>query len=308
MTAESTPGSSSRTGILALFPGQGSQTVGMGYQSARSSAAASEVFDIASDTLKLDARRLCWRTPVDELVRTENAQPAIIIATLANWAAAKETAGDTPIVFAGHSVGAIGAAAAAGYISIDRAILLAASRGALMASVPDVGAMLAVAISGCECADMQEARAKELADRYGLDVAAVNSPSQIVLSGERGLVAAAKEALAGKAKELYVSNAFHSRVMAPVEPHWIDMVNKTDMTPTSENAYIASIAGGRTHHSSDVREDLRASLTKPVLWSRTMETTVDLPEIQIFGPSRSLARLIRPYRNGRAVKQMEFEQ
>lgn len=297
------PGPAAPT-VLALFPGQGSQAVGMGQRAAATSRAAAEVFDIASDVLSVDARELCWRTPLDVLTRTENAQPAITVAALASWAGAAELLGDADVVCAGHSVGAIAAAAAAGYLTVAAAITLAAARGELMSTVPGDGSMLAVAVSACDSPQEQEERARQLAARLGLDVGAINGPTQVVLSGPRPVVASASEEMRGKAKELSVSHAFHSRMMTPAETRWHAMVDAVELAPGTRT-YHGCITGTRARSGEDVRADLRASLTSPVLWSRVMEATRDLGEIRVFGPGRAIARLARPYRAGRDLIVME---
>lgn len=292
--------------ILALFPGQGTQAVGMGRRAAEASAAAAQVFDLASDILRIDARELCWRTPDAELKRTKNAQPAITIAALASWAvASEELMGSSAVVAAGHSVGAISAAAAAGYLSMPTAVRLAASRGELMGSVAGHGSMLAVAINGLPTADEQEERAHELAARFHVDVGAVNGPRQVVLSGPRDLIERACAQLEGRAKMLAVSHAFHSRMMAPVESQWCAMVDAVEMEPAPTWSYQGSILAMRARTAEDVRQDLRASLTMPVLWSRVMESTMTLSEVRVFGPGGVLARLVRPYRGGRTVTQVD---
>ena len=283
--------------ILALFPGQGTQAVGMGRRAAEASAAAAQVFDLASDILRIDARELCWRTPDAELKRTKNAQPAITIAALASWAvASEELMGSSAVVAAGHSVGAISAAAAAGYLSMPTAVRLAASRGELMGSV---------AVNGLPTADEQEERAHELAARFHVDVGAVNGPRQVVLSGPRDLIERACAQLEGRAKMLAVSHAFHSRMMAPVESQWCAMVDAVEMEPAPTWSYQGSILAMRARTAEDVRQDLRASLTMPVLWSRVMESTMTLSEVRVFGPGGVLARLARPYRGGRTVTQVD---
>jgi malonyl CoA-acyl carrier protein transacylase len=287
-------------GVLALFPGQGSQKVGMGREQAEASKAAAEVFDLGSDILGIDARKLCWHTPMEVLTRTENAQPAITIAALADWAAAGEM-GQRQAVFAGHSIGAIAAAAAAGHISTAAAIKLAAARGALMAAAPGAGSMLAVAVSACGSAAEQEQRARELAGRFDLDVGAVNGPTQIVLSGPAENIESAKGAMRGKSKELAVSHAFHSRMMLAAEPEWHLTISAVEMATAPASFYQGCINGIGTTDPAIVRADLEASLTKPVLWSRVMESTLSLGEIRAFGPAKAIARLARPYLAGRRL-------
>lgn len=264
--------------VLALFPGQGSQIVGMSRKVAENSPHASEVFDAASNVLGIDARALCWRTPIETLTLTENAQPAITIASLASWAATRGDLADAPTTAAGHSVGAIAAAVAAGCLSLSSAFELAAARGQLMADVPGRGSMLAVAVGAVDSVDEQEQRAQSLANRFALDVGAVNGPTQIVLSGEHDAVVAASEELGGKAKQLAVSHAFHSRMMVPAEERWQALIERIEIGDPEAGSYHGCITGARAQSAVSVRQDLASSLTMPVLWSRVMTATKDLPE------------------------------
>src|SRR5438128_5095561 len=133
-------------GIAWLFPGQGSQSVGMGRELAERYASARAVFDEANDALSFDLRALCWDGPQDELDRTANTQPALLAASIAALRAAEEERGRLaePVVVLGHSLGEFTALVAAGALGLRDAVRLVRTRGELMQAADPSGGMLAV--------------------------------------------------------------------------------------------------------------------------------------------------------------------
>lgn len=209
------------TEIALLFPGQGSQSVGMGRMLASSSVAAADVFRVASEALGEDTSRLAWEGPAEELDRTENAQPALLTTSIAYLRALEESlvrdgrSLPPPRFYAGHSMGQYSAMVAAGVLDLGDAVRLVRERGRQMqVSAPD-GAM--AAIIGLDDARIPElVAAGEAAGTF--TIANRNSPGQIVVSGERAAVEAAAEAAsrlgARRAILLPVSVAAHSPLMA----------------------------------------------------------------------------------------------
>lgn len=285
---------------VGLFPGQGSQYVGMGRRLAETSPAAAMVFDRAGTATGVDVRQLCWTSDSAELERTENAQLALTVFSLAAHRAFEAAGGQAIDAVAGHSVGAIAAAAAAGYLSVESAALLAQTRGRLMARAPGSGGMIAVAVPAGEEAEEGRKAGQDMAHSFGLDVAAHNGPRQIVLSGSAPSLDLAAAALGAKAKRLSVSHAFHSRLMRPVEAEWQEVLDRTPVAG-SAGTYIGCTDAVRTQQGADVREDLKRGLCHPVLWSSVMEETRDYGLLCIFGSGRAIARLARPYLESREV-------
>ncbi|WP_284753271.1 ACP S-malonyltransferase [Arthrobacter sp. efr-133-R2A-120] len=289
------------TRTVGLFPGQGSQYVGMGSRLADSNQVAASVFDRAGVATGIDVRELCWTGESSGLERTENAQLALTVFSLAAQSAFESEA-RTGVVsaFAGHSVGAIAAAAAAGYLSVESAAILARTRGRLMADAPGSGGMLAVAVPARGTREESHHFSLEMARTFDLDVAAHNGPRQVVLSGSHASLDAAAEALGAKAKRLKVSHAFHSRFMEPVESEWHEVLDST-VIQNSGRTYIGSTDGKPTQRGEEVREDLKRGLCQPVMWTSVMEATSDFQRLCVFGSGRSLARLARPYVRNREV-------
>ena len=206
-----------------VFPGQGSQSVGMGQALAERSPAAAAIFEEADSVLGQPISRLAWEGPADELDRTENAQPALLATSLAYLAAVRERWADLdvkvaqPAFAAGHSMGQYSALVAADVISLADGLRLVRERGRLMQASGSGrdGAMAAII-------GLDEARLPELVQAAGahgtFGVANRNAPGQVVVSGERAAIEAAadiaKELGARKAIILPVSVAAHSPLMA----------------------------------------------------------------------------------------------
>ncbi|MDR1449426.1 MAG: ACP S-malonyltransferase [Propionibacteriaceae bacterium] len=273
-----------------LFPGQGSQFVGMCQRLDAAYPVAREVLDEASDALSLDVRDLMWRTSEEVLTQTENAQPAIVVASVAAyrvWRCGEGT--DQAVAWtAGHSIGALAAAVAAGYLSVADGARLARRRGQLMAEVADEGAMVAVAVTS----DEARAECLAVAEEIGVDVAAYNGARQIVLSGAADRVRAAKDRLGGRCRLLKVSNAFHSRLMDPVLPKWQDILNETDFQD-ADTPYLATVSGEVVTSPASVSADLHEGLRQPVRWDRVLDRASGERRGVVCGPGRSLARLWR---------------
>jgi [acyl-carrier-protein] S-malonyltransferase len=199
-----------------MFPGQGSQVVGMGKDLAERYPSALRVFDEASDAIGVDLKRLSWDGPQDELDRTANTQPALLAACLAALRAADEAAPlAAPVAVMGHSLGEFTALVAAGALSLADAVRLVRRRGELMQAADPSGGMLAVL--GLDADKIAAAIAGT-----GMVIANDNAPGQVVISGPRGDFERATEALkAAGAKRvipLRTSAAFHSPAMRAVAP------------------------------------------------------------------------------------------
>ena len=179
-----------------FFPGQGSQAPGMGRRSVERDADAATFFDRASDAVQMDLRQLCFHATLEQLTPTQIQQPVLTAASLATWIAHGRSGRAPGDRFAGHSIGAVAATAAAGYLDPVEAVRLAAVRGRLMAETPGAGTMLAVVTRRTSSEAAQYDHAVLLADRYDLDVAAVNGPTQVVLSGAVASIEAAHQELA----------------------------------------------------------------------------------------------------------------
>ncbi|KJC65436.1 ACP S-malonyltransferase [Agreia bicolorata] len=248
---------------IGLFPGQGSQFVGMGATLARRFSEADAVFDEASEAISTDVRALCWRSSMAELSLTENAQVAISVCSIAAWRVWK-TRGEAgvPMTVAGHSVGALPAAIASGSLALADGLRLVSTRARLMARVPRTGSMLAVSVTS----DVMLQDVLANAAQFSLDVAARNGSRQVVLSGAIPGINAAKEHFGARSRVLDVSNGFHSRLMDEVVEEWSDAVAEARFNDGDGPSYVASTTGEIASGSRDVRADLTAGLRHTVRW------------------------------------------
>lgn len=262
------------TEIALLFPGQGSQTVGMGRALVSGSAAASDVFRTAGQALGEDISHVAWEGPAEDLDRTENAQPALLTVSIAYLRALEERLTQEgrslprPRFYAGHSMGQYSAMVAAGVLDLSDAVRLVRERGRQMqASSPD-GAMAAVI-------GLDEERIPELeaaASAAGvLTIANRNSPGQIVVSGERAAVEAAADAArslgAKRAIMLPVSVAAHSPLMERAAEGMRAVLAsvrfRDPAAPLLANADARPLTTG-----ADCRAELIEHLTRGVDWVR----------------------------------------
>jgi len=289
--------------IAFVFPGQGSQFVGMGRALAETSAAAAAVFDTADQALGEPIARLAWEGPEEELNRTENAQPALLAASIAYLEAVRERwnalAVDIPdpAFAAGHSMGQYTALVAAGALDLADAVRLVRTRGTLMQSSGAGREGRMAAIIG-----LDDARLPELVSRaseHGIfGVANRNSPGQVVVSGERPAVEAAlliaKTLGAKRAIELPVSVAAHSQLMAEAAEGMRNVlagIRFRDPTP----ALLANADAHLITTADACRAELVDHLTTGVDWVgvvRAMHARGVTTFIEV-GPGRVLTGLIR---------------
>ena len=198
--------------IFAMFPGQGSQKIGMGSGLISTFPKANEFFEIAESQLGFSLKQLCLEGPIERLTMTENAQPAILTVSTIAYAALQASHDVKPVIAAGHSLGEYSALVAAKAISFSDAVLLVHKRGRYMQEAVPVGTGKMVAVLGKEIADIEDVLAK-VGDGVA-EIANINAPGQIVVSGDVAGVSAFVAGL-GKARviELPVSAPFHSSLM-----------------------------------------------------------------------------------------------
>src|SRR3990170_2812052 len=279
------------SGVAWLFPGQGSQLVGMGRELAERYASAARAFDEASDALRLDVRRLCWNGPQSELDRTANTQPALLTASVAALRAAEEAAGglEEPVVAMGHSLGEFTALVAAGALALADAAVLVRRRGELMQEADPSGGMLAVI--GLDA----DAIAKAI-DGTGLVVANDNASGQVVISGPKDgfdrATAALKEAGAKRVIPLRTSAAFHSPAMRPVGPELAKAITETTFAALRYRV-VANVDARLHEHASEFPTLLEKQVWSPVQWVASMRRAQGEGATAFveFGPSSVLTGL-----------------
>ncbi len=254
--------------IAFLFPGQGSQFVGMGKQLYEEHAIAREFFERADNALGFKISQLCFEGPEDELKKTELTQPALLTVSAAANAVLRQ-AGFSPSVVAGHSLGEYSALEAAGAIQFEDAVVLVNKRGRYMQeAVPQgEGAMAALLRLPEGKLDAVLAGAQ---NGHVVTAANFNSPDQVVIAGHADAVARAmelaKEAGAKRAIALAVSAPFHSPLMKPAQERMraeLDRIRFNDLSvPLINNWRAAEITTGEA-----ARESLYQQIPDPVLWT-----------------------------------------
>jgi [acyl-carrier-protein] S-malonyltransferase len=280
-----------------LYPGQGSQRVGMG---ADLLEARPEVIDrffaAATDASGLDIRTLCLEGPIEELTRTEVAQPALFAISMAMTELARE-AGLQPDFVAGHSLGEYTAAVAAGCLSPADGIALVSERGQRMAEIQSQRPGTMGAVIGLPAEQVSELC--ETARAAGsVAPANLNTPTQTVVSGEEAavvkLLELAEAAGAERAIRLQVGAAFHSELMEPVQTALAEKMQGLDWK--DPNPPLVSNASAKTVDSATgVREALVAQIASPVLWVDCVRTLIDagVTSFLELGSGRVLSGLVR---------------
>jgi len=268
---------SSMSDIAFLFPGQGSQAVGMGKVLADTWPAAREVFEEADDALGFAISKLCFEGPEEQLRLTENTQPALLTVSIAAFRVL-EHQGFRPAFVAGHSLGEYSALVAAGSLQFRDALRLVRNRGRYMqeAVPPGVGAMAAVLKPPM---DKLEQILAEAAQGETVAAANFNSPDQVVIAGHAGAVARASEALkaagAKRVVPLPVSAPFHCPLMRPAQERLkVDL----DATPFADLAVplVNNVDAEVVATGADAREGLYRQVSGAVRWTDSMRKLVGL--------------------------------
>lgn len=287
-----------------LFPGQGSQYVGMGREFYENYSEVRELFAQACDILKMDVTKLCFEGPEETLVLTENVQPAMTVMNLACHTVLRLHE-IYPAASAGHSLGEYAALYAAGVLGLEDVLSLVRRRGMFMheAAQEEPGAMAAIM-------DLDEVRLTEICETCGVEVANFNCPEQIIITGVSDGIDRAMEmsdeAGAKKCIKLNVSGPWHSRCMhlarrnfepfvrgAAFRDPQIMVVNNVDAKPLKSAA--------------EAPQKLIDQVCGPVLWSQSMQCLIDsgYENFVEVGPKKVLRSLMR--RINRNVKALNVE-
>lgn len=271
-----------------LFPGQGSQAVGMGKDLYEKTDFGKKAFQTADEILGYSLSKVCFEGPEEELKLTSNVQPALLTVSYILY----NLLGKEPKIAAGHSLGEYSALLCAGALSFEDAVLLVHKRGKYMQEAVPVGKGAMAALMGAELDKIKEV----VATVDGVDLANWNGSTQLVISGEKGAVETAVEKIAArKSKYLPVSAPFHSQLMLPAEEKLAVDLDDIDFKelkyPIINNVDNAEITRG-----ADARDGVKRQVSRPVMWHGTMIKMIEEKKVEKFveiGTGRVLTSLVK---------------
>lgn len=283
------------TQLAFIFPGQGSQQVGMGAALAETYPVADAVFQEADAVLGRGLRQLCFEGPEDALKQTENTQLAILTCSVAALAVLKEH-DVVPNAVAGHSLGEYSALVAADVIAFADALRLVEARATFMAAAGKEAQGTMAAILGMEAAPLQ--KFCDATDGV-VEIANYNCPGQLVISGEvqavEHVVELAKAEIgARRCRLLPVSGAFHSPLMAPAQQQFDPVLEAVEMR-SPKVAIAMNVTGAFATDADAIRQLLFQQITQPVQWERTLQTleSSGITDFVEVGPGKVLAGLVK---------------
>jgi [acyl-carrier-protein] S-malonyltransferase len=292
--------------VAFVFPGQGSQSVGMLAKLAGLSPVVRATFDEASGVLGYDLWQLCSEGPIEELNETERTQPAMLVAGIATWRLWQERGGVLPAVVTGHSLGEFTALVAAGAIDFVKCVELVRFRGKAMQEAVPKGAGAMAALLGLDDAAVESACA-DAAQGSVVEAVNFNSPGQVVIAGEKAAVVRAIEAAkargAKRAIELPVSVPSHSSLMKSAGVRLAERLASTEIL-APRIRYVSAVDAKEHSDPADIRALLGRQLSSPVRWTGTI-TALSSGGAKVIvecGPGGVLAGLIKRIEKGRDTR------
>lgn len=283
--------------IAFLFPGQGSQTVGMGKALAESDSTIMEIFERADETLNFKLSNIIFEGPQEELTLTTNAQPALLTTSIAILQYFKKS-GINPDFVAGHSLGEYSALVAAEAFSFEEGVRAVRKRGEYMEEAVPNGEGTMAAVLGLDRETLTEVTASVTAAGHTVQLANLNCPGQIVISGSKqGVELAgqkAKEKGAKRVIPLEVSGPFHSVLMKPAAEKFQSVLNEMSIKD-AKVPVISNVTANPMTAASEIKEKLIEQLYSPVLWEDSVRKMIELG-VDTFiemGPGKVLTGLVK---------------
>ncbi|MBP0724877.1 ACP S-malonyltransferase [Bacillus sp. RG28] len=280
-----------------IFPGQGSQKVGMGQDLLEHFEDSKELFQNIDQTLGFSLTDIMFNGTDEDLTLTYNAQPAILATSIAFYEKIKQ-AGIQPDFVAGHSLGEFSALVASGSLEFNEAVKLVNTRGKLMDKAVPVGKGAMTAVLFLSMDKVEEAVKKAVSQGYEVGIANYNSPTQVVISGEAEAVKVAsefcKEAGAKRVIPLKVSGPFHSSLMEPASTDFRNELEKINVSD-SKVPVITNVTSEPVTNASEIKELLVRQLFSPVKWTQSIEKLVEqgVDTFVEIGPGKVLTGLVK---------------
>lgn len=294
--------------LALVFPGQGSQSPGMGKDLAENFPVAREVFEEADDALSFPISRLCFEGPAEDLQLTENTQPAILAVSVAAFRALESAGAPAPAFVAGHSLGEYSALVAAGVLDLSDALRTVRARGRYMQDAVPVGTGAMAAVMGCELSAIERVCA-EASGSEVCSVANINSPGQVVIAGNTAAVDRAIELLKEVARrviKLNVSAPFHCALMKPAQDKLgAELERLTFNDP--KFPVVTNVDARVTTAPVELRDGLLRQVSAPVRWLESMQLLIEngVDTVVEVGPGKVLSGLMR--QTSRDIKCLNVE-
>jgi [acyl-carrier-protein] S-malonyltransferase len=294
--------------IAFIFPGQGSQYVGMGRELFENFSVAKKIFEEADDTLHFSVSALCFKGPEEALKLTENTQPAVLTTSVAALKVLQAEKGVAPQFTAGHSLGEYSALVASEALTFSQAVKVVRLRGKFMQEAVPVGEGAMAAVLGME-REQVEKLCEEISSGEVLAPANFNSPGQIVIAGHSKAVQRAIERVKREGKKavlLPVSAPFHSSLMKPAGERLEKALEEISVSDL-KIPVVTNVEAEANTSKDRVKELLVAQVSSPVRWEESMRKMIEegIEQVLEIGPGKVLSGLMKRINSRVETKNLE---